>query len=84
MTLKTYAAIATGALAMLVTGLLLWAGTQLSAQDVIAISILAYFVGIAGTYEATDWLERRRKRLLAQKIVALIKQEQEKGKEEAS
>lgn len=84
MTLKTYAAIVTGALAMVVTALLLWVGTQLPLQDVIAFALAAYYAGLVGTFAVSDRLKKHHQRCLAATIVTLVKEEQEKGKEMAS
>ena len=84
MKLKTYAAIVTGALAMVLTALLLWAGTQLPLQDVTAISLAAYYAGLIGAYAVIDRLERRKLRRHAAQIVTLVQAEMERRKEEAS
>lgn len=81
MRLKTYAAIVTGALAMLVTTLILWVGTQLPIEDVIVISLVAYVAGLIGAHAVIDKLERRRRKNLTATIITLIRDEQGRGKE---
>lgn len=80
MTLKTYAAIVTGALAMVLTTLLLWAGTKLPLQDVIAVSMIAYYAGLAGTYAGIEWMEKRRRKILKATIITLCREEWEAGR----
>ena len=75
MTLKTYA------LAMVLTTLLLWAGTNLQLQDVITISMIAYYAGLAGTYAGIEWLEKRRRKTLKATIITLCREEWEAGKD---
>lgn len=84
MTLKTYAAIVTGALGMVLTAMLLWAGTQLPIQDVVAASVAAYYAGLVGTFAVADRLRGKRRRDLADTIVTLVKEEQANRKEKAS
>ncbi len=83
MTLKGYAAIVTGALAMVLTALLLWTWTRLPLQDVIAFALVAYYAGLIGTFAAIGRMEKHRRRCLAATIVTLVREEQEKGKEMA-
>ena len=81
MTLKTYSAIVTGALAMVLTALLLLAGTELLLQDVIAISLAVYYIGIIGAYAVINRLERRRLKRHAAQIVTLVQAEMDRRKE---
>lgn len=83
MRLKTYAVTITAALAMVVTALLLWAGTRLPLQDVIAVSLAAYVTGLTGAHAVIDKLEKRKLRRHAAQIVTLVQAEMER-KEEAS
>ena len=84
MTIKEYAAIVTGALAMVLTALLLWCFTKLPVQDVAATATAFYYVGIVGTFAVTDWMERRRRRHLVARIITLVKEEQKRGKEKTA
>lgn len=80
MKLKTYAAIMTGAFAMMTTVLMLWGGTKVTLHDVIAIGIGAYFIATIGAFAAMEFIERRKKRNLAATIVTLVKEEWEQGR----
>ena len=84
MKLKTYAAVVTAALAMVVTPLVLWAGTRLPLQDVIAFALAAYYVGLVGAFAVIERMEKHHQRCLAAKIVTLVQAEMDRRKEEAS
>ena len=79
MKLKTYAAIMTGAFAMILTVFVLWAGTQMALHDALAIGAGIYFVATIGTFAAIEFAERRKKRNLAATIVTLVREEWEHG-----
>ncbi len=80
MKLKTYAAIMTGAFAMMTTVLILWAATQVALHDALAVGIGAYCVATIGTFAAIEFVERRKKRNLAATIVTLVREEWERGR----
>lgn len=84
MKLKYYAAIMTGALAMVLTALLLWTGTQLLLEDVIAFALVAYYVGLVGAYTVIGQMEKRRLRKHAVQIVTLVQVEMDRRKEDVS
>lgn len=84
MTLKTYAAYVTGALAMLVTAFILWCCTQLPIEDVIAAGLVVYCLVIFATLAVIDRLERRRRRKLAATIITLVQEEWKRGKEKTA
>lgn len=79
MKLKTYAAIMTGAFAMVLTVLILWVGTRSTLHDSLAVGVGAYCVATIGTFAAIEFAERRKKRNLAATIVTLVKEEWEHG-----
>ena len=81
MTLKGYAAIVTGALAMVLTALLLWIWTRLPLQDVAAVSLAAYYAGIVSTFAAIDRLEKRHRRSRNVQIITLDRNEWERGRD---
>ena len=79
MSLKTYAAIMTGAFAMILTVFVLWAATQTALHDALAIGTGAYFIATFGTFAAIECRERRKKKQLAATIVTLVREEWEHG-----
>ena len=79
MKLKTYAAIMTGAFAMMVTILVLWAGTQTTLHDALAVGVGMYCIATVGAFAVIEFIERHKKKSLAATIVTLVREEWEHG-----
>ncbi len=75
---KNYAAYVTGALAMILTALILWCCTQLPIEGVIIAGLAVYWLVIFATLAAIDRLERRKLRRHAVQIATLVQAEMDR------